>query len=57
MGPVAVSGSPHAGENEDEAAAAVGTREEQGEAEAATEEREGLKADFTSRGTGGVGRL
>lgn len=54
MGPVAVSGSPHAGENED---AAVGTRKEQGEAEAATEEREGLKADFTSRGTGGVGRL
>lgn len=47
MGPVAVSGRPNAGESENEAAAAaVGTRKEQGEAKAVTEEGEGLKADF-----------
>lgn len=58
MGPVAVSGRPNAGESENEAAAAaVGTRKEQGEAKAVTEEGEGLKADFNSHGTGGVGRL
>lgn len=53
-----VSGRPNAGENQDEAAAvALGTREEQGKAKAGTEKGGDLKADFNSHGTGSMSQL
>lgn len=46
-----MSGEPNAGENQDEAAAAaLGTRKEQGKAKTVKEAGEGVKADFHSHG-------
>lgn len=51
-----VSGTPNAGENSGEAAAAaaLGTRKEQGKVKAVMEEGEDVKADFSSHRTGGM---